>query len=140
MSPVVEFVSPVVAFRELFVDVKVGTQIEAHPVFTLHRDPAVVPPFYLVGEAGSIRHRTGPAYSPARASLTAVALTDREAADMYLAASELLHRLRPGTRDGVGIFMVFDETGLQQPFQDPDTEWWRAFGVFDLVLADRLLT
>lgn len=136
----IDVISPVVAFRELFVEVKAGTWIEDYAVRTLHRDPDDVPPFFLVGEAGSIRHRTGPAYAPARASLTAFDYTDRGAVDMYLAASQLLHRLRPGIRDGVGIFKVFDETGVQQPFQDPDTEWWRAFGVFDLVLVDQPIT
>jgi hypothetical protein len=134
------FVSPVVAFRDLLLDLATDTQLEGIPVRTVKRDPGDEPPFLLVAEGGGIRHRTGPAYAPARASLTAFHMTDREAADLYLAASELLHRLRPGIRDGVGIFKVFDETGLQQPFQDPDTGWWRAFGVFDLVLVDRLIT
>jgi hypothetical protein len=136
----IEVVSPIVAFRQLLLDLAPGTQLESLPILTVKRDPGVTPPFLLVAEAGSIRHRTGPAYAPARASLTAYEYTDRGAAELYLVASELLHRLRPGIRDGVGIFKVFDETGLQQPFQDPDTEWWRAFGVFDLVLVDRLIT
>lgn len=136
----IEFVSPVVAFRELLVDVAAGTQIDGIAVRTVHRDPEDVPPLFLVSEAGGIRHRTGPAYAPARVSLTALHYTDREAVDMYLVASQLLHRLRPGIRDGVGIFKVFDETGVQQPVKDPDAEWWRAFGVWDLVLVDRPIT
>lgn len=136
----IDFVSPAVAFRDLLEELATGTQIAGIPVRTVHRDEGDRPPLFLVAEAGGIRHRTGPAYAPARVSLSAFHDTDREAADMYLVASQLLHRLRPGIRAGVGIFKVFDETGLQQPFKDPDTGWWRAFGVFDLVLVDRVIT
>lgn len=134
-----DVVSPIVALRALLLELEVGTDIEGIPVVSVSRDEGMVPPFFLVAEAGSIRHRTGPAYAPARARLEAVHLTDREAVDMYLVASERLHRFGPAVRDGVGIFKVFDETGPQQPFQDPDTSWWRAFGVLDLVLLDRVV-
>ncbi len=133
------YVDSVAAFRDALLALAPGTAIAAVPVRTkrLEGEP---PPFIHVGEGGAIHHRTGPVYNPARVNLSAWALDEDQSVEMYLTAAQLLHRLGPLIRNGIGIFKIFEETGLQQPFEDPDTGWWRAFGVFDLVMVDRIVT
>jgi hypothetical protein len=131
-------VDSVAAFRDVLIDRIPGSSIEAVPVRTQHKE-GEAPPFILLAEGGSIRHPSVPLYAPARVSLEAWALDEDAAVEMYLAAAQLLHRLGPLVKNGVGIFRIFEETGLQQPFEDPDTGWWRAFGVFDLTMVDQIL-
>jgi hypothetical protein len=132
-------VDPVATFREVLLGLVPATVLAAVPVVT-KRAPNQAPPFIHVGEGGTIHHRTGPVYNPARVNLTAWALDEDQAVLFYLTAAQLLHRFGPVVKSDVGIFRIFEETGLQQPFEDPDTDWWRAFGVFDLVMVDRLVT
>ena len=132
----VTFVDPVAAFREALLAMAPTTALAGIPV-TTKSQVGESPPFIRLSEGGAIRHRTGPAYKPARVNFSAWALDEGQAVELYLTASQLLHRAGPVVRNGAGIFRIFDETGLQQPFEDPDTGWWRAFGVFDLVMVDR---
>ena len=116
-----------------------GTQIEAVPVRASVREDGDEPPFFVMAEGGELAHPTLPLLQPARVELTSWGLTEGQAVTNWRVARALLHRSGPVVIDGVGMFKAFDETGLQRPFQDPDTEWWRAFGVFDLHLVDRVL-
>jgi hypothetical protein len=133
------FVDPVAALRDALLALAPSTALAAIPVRTEHLE-AEAPPFFLVGEAGAIHHRTGPVYNPARINLSAWALDQDQAVEMYLTAAALLHRYGPVVRNGIGIFRIFEETGLQQPFADPDTGWFRAFGAFDMVMVDRIVS
>lgn len=132
-------VDPLAAFRDRLLALAPATALAGVPISTKRQD-GESPPFVRLSEGGAIRHRTGPAYQPARVNFSAWALDEGQAVELYLTASNLLHRYGPSLVDGIGIFKIFDETGLQQPFEDPDTGWWRAFGVFDLVMVDRVLT
>ncbi len=134
----IEIVDPVAALREVLLELVPTTALADVPVRT-KRQEGEAPPFILLGEGGTLHHRTGPVYNPARVNLSAWALDDDQAVEMYLTAAQLLHRLGPLVRSGVGIFRIYEETGLQQPFEDPGTGWWRAFGVFDLVMVDRIV-
>ena len=135
----VTIVDPVAALREILLERAIGTSLADVPVHTRRQD-AEPPPFILVGEGGLVHHRSAPVYNPARVGFTAWTLTEEQAVELYLTAAQLLHRYGPVVREGVGVFRIFEETGMQQPFPDPDTGWWRAFGVFDLVMVDRIVT
>ena len=132
------FVDTVAAARDVLLSRIPGSSIEAVPVRTQH-EQGEAPPFILVAEGGAIRLPSVPLYAPARANLEAWGLDEDQAVEIYLTAAQLLHRLGPLVINGVGIFRIFEETGLQQPFLDPDTGWWRAFGVFDLTMVDQIL-
>ena len=134
------FVDPLAAFREALLALAPTTALADVPIRANERHDGDAPPFVVIAEGGAIRHRTGPAYAPARVNLSAWGNDADQAVELYLTASQLLHRYGPVVRSGAGIFRIFDETGLQQPFEDPDTGWWRAFGVFDLVMVDRPVT
>jgi hypothetical protein len=103
------------------------------------------PPYTLLGEGGDIRPRgNAPVLNPARVGCRVFDLTDGGAARRYREISALLHRFGPArvelaAEDGgsVGIWKVFDETGVQAPLQEPETGWWVASGVFDLYMTDR---
>jgi hypothetical protein len=131
------FVDPLAAFRESLLALAPSTALASVAVRTNVKHADDVPPFVVIAEGGAIRHRTGPAYAPARVNFSAWGIDADQAVELYLTASQLLHRLGPLVRNGAGIFRIYDETGVQQPFEDPDTGWWRAFGVFDLVMVDR---
>ena len=133
-------IDPVATFRELLLELAPLTILGDLPVRTNARHDGDTPPYIVVSEGGAIHHRTGPAYAPARVNLSAWGIDADQAVEIYLTAAQLMHRLGPLVRNGVGIFKIFEETGLQQPFEDPDTGWWRAFGVFDLVMVDRLVS
>lgn len=130
---------PVALLRTILLEVVEDTQLAGMPIVSNVREDGQEPPFLVLAEAGSVPHPTLPLFQPARVSLTTWALTDGAAAEAYRVASSLLHRNGPFVRDDVGVFRIFDETGLQQPIKDPDTGWWRAFGVFDLHMVDRVL-
>ena len=132
------FVDTVAALRDVLLDRMAGSSIEAVPVRTKHKE-GETPPFILLGEGGSIRLPSVPLYAPARVQLESWGLDEDQAVEIYLTAAQLLHRLGPVVINGVGIFRIFEETGLQPPFVDPDTGWWRAFGVFDLTMVDQIL-
>ena len=134
------YVDPVAAFRDALLELAPATALANVAVRTNDRHDDDAPPFVVVSEGGAIHHRTGPAYVPARVNLSAWGIDADQAVELYLTAAQLLHRLGPLVRNGIGIFKIFEETGLQQPFEDPDTGWWRAFGVFDLVMVDRIVT
>ena len=136
----VTFVDPLAAFRDALVALAPTTALAGIALRTNAMHAGDVPPFVVIAEGGAIRHRTGPAYAPARVNFSAWGIDADQAVELYLTASQLLHRYGPVVRSGAGIFRIFDETGLQQPFEDPDTGWWRAFGVFDLVMVDRPVT
>lgn len=131
------YVDPVAAFRDALLALAPATAIDGVPVRTNERHAGDVPPYFVLAEGGDIQHRTAPVYNPARVNLSAWALDADQAVDLYRTASQLVHRTGPFIRNGAGVFRIFAETGLQQPFEDPDTGWWRAFGVFDLVMVDR---
>lgn len=103
-----------------------------------------VPPYGLLQEAGGQRARNAPVVNPARVSVRIYDTDDGAAARRYRRLSALLHGFGPvivelDEADGgsVGVWRVFDETGVQAPVQEPDTGWWVAGGVFDLFMADR---
>jgi len=133
------YVDSLASFRDVLLERVPGTALAAVTVRANARHADDLPPFIVVSEGGALHHRTGPAYNPARVNFTAWALDADGAVEMYLTAAQLLHRLGPLVKNGAGIFRVFEETGLQQPFEDPDTSWWRAFGVFDLVMVDQIM-
>ncbi len=134
------YVDPLAAFRDALLALAPATVLASVPVRTNKFHDGDVPPFVVVSEGGAIHHRTGPAYAPARVNLSAFGLDADQAVELYLTAAQLLHRFGPVIRNGAGIFRIFEETGLQQPFEDPGTGWWRAFGAFDLVMVDRIVT
>lgn len=120
-----------------------GTALADVAVRTNERDAGDVPPFVILAQGGDVRIRSGGAYAPARVSLSLTAATDYEAAALWRLASRLLHGWGPVNVDvdvdRVGIWRIFDETGLQRPVKEPDTGWWRAFGVFDITMTDRAI-
>ena len=132
------FVDTVASLRDVLLDRIPGSSIEAVGVRT-KRQEGEPPPFILLVEGGAIRLPSVPLYAPARVDLEAWGLDEEQAVEIYLTAAQLLHRLGPLVINGVGIFRIFEETGLQHPFVDPDTGWWRAFGVFDLMMVDQIL-
>jgi hypothetical protein len=132
------YVDTVAAFRDVLIDRLAGSSIETVPVRTQHKE-GEAPPFILLAEGGSIRHPRVPLYAPARVNFEAWALDEDAAVAIYMTAAQFMHRLGVVIKNGVAIFQCFEETGLQQPFPDPDTGWWRAFGVFDLTMVDQIL-
>jgi hypothetical protein len=131
------YVDPVAAFRDALLALAPATAIAGVAVRTNQRHDGDVPPYFVVSEGGDLQHRTAAVYNPARVNVSAYGLDADQAVDLFRTASQLVHRTGPLIRNGVGIFRIFAETGLQQPLEDPDTGWWRAFGVFDLVMVDR---
>ena len=133
---------PVATLRAVLIPRAVGTDLEGLPIRS-KREEGDAPPFLVAREAGDLHHRSVGALLPARVNLSVVALDEDQAAALWRLASALLHRLGPliVAVDGadVGVWRIHDETGLQQPVQEPDTLWWRAFGVFDLTMADRAI-
>lgn len=129
----------VAVLRDLLLDL-VAADGPASPLtgwdLTSDSTPGQLPAIAL-GDAGWVRDADLGAFNPARVSLRAFAETEEQAAAGYRAASDYLHRVRNLTRAGVGIFEITDETG-PQPVPDPSTRWALAFGVLDLVVADRL--
>ena len=134
------YVDPVAAFRDALLALAPATAIDGVLIRTNKRHDGDAPPYLVVGEAGDIQHRTAAVYNPARVNLSVWGADADQAVDLYRTASQLVHRTGPFIRNGMGIFRIFAETGLQQPLEDPDTGWWRAFGVFDLVMVDRPVT
>jgi hypothetical protein len=131
------YADPVAAFRDALLALAPATAIAGVDVRTNKRHGGDSPPYFIVSEGGDIQHRTAAVYNPARVNVSAYGLNADQAVDLFRTASQLVHRTGPLIRNGVGIFRIFAETGLQQPLEDPDTGWWRAFGVFDLVMVDR---
>ncbi len=114
------------------------------PVIRSRRAPGDVPPFTLLRDAGELRARHAPVRRPARVSAQLFGLDEADAARRYRRFSDLVHGYGPAIveledEDGgdVGVWKVFDETGVQAPLQEPDTGWWVAGGVFDLYMTDR---
>jgi hypothetical protein len=135
----VDVIDPVVFLRDWYLELALGTPLEGVAIWTLKREPETLPPYLILAEAGDVRHPAGPAFAPARVELSAWHYTDREVATLFRTAIALVHR-RHVVLGGIGCFMARSETGLQRPFEDPDTGWWRGFGVIDLVLLDQLIT
>lgn len=134
----VEMPDPVAIIRGVLVSRQPGSPIAGVPVRD-EREEGDEPPFILLAQAGALRHRSVGALLPARVSLTGVGATPGAAAVLYRTASDLLHRLGPIHEGTAGIWRIYDETGQQRPVQEPDTAWWRSFGVFDLYMADRAI-
>ena len=130
----------VVAFaRDLLLEFAPGTPLADAVIRADRLEAGDEPPAVLLGDSGALRHHTLPAFRPARLTVRTFGQSEEEAAALYRAVSDLLHRLGPLVRGGVGLWAAFDETG-PQPSIDPDTRWPIAFGVFDLHVADRVLT
>jgi hypothetical protein len=135
---------PLEVFRAVLIARAVDTSLEEIPVRSNERDQDDVPPLLIASEAGALRHASVGAFMPARVGLSGYATTESGAAALYRTASDGLHRVGPlrisipdfGT---VGVWRIYDETGMQRPVLDPDTGWWRAFGVFDIYMADRAI-
>ena len=136
-APLVASPDPVAVLRAILLARLEATGQTAVTVVGNVRSAGVEPPFYVLSEAGALRARGPGAYSPARVGLSAWAATEDAAAAAYRLASDLLHRQGPLVVDGAGVWKIFDETGLQRPLPDPDSDWWSASGVFDLVMTDR---
>ena len=134
------YVDPVAAFRDALLALAPWTAIAGVVIRTNKRHDGDSPPYFVASDGWALQHRTAPVFNPARVNFSAWGFDADQAVDLYLTASQLVHRTGPVIRNGAGIFRIFAETGLQQPFEDPDTGWWRAFGVFDLVMVDRIVT
>lgn len=134
---------PVKVLRAILLARAAGTDLENVPFRSNDRDAGDEPPFGVVSQAGDGRIRSGGALLPARVSVSITAVTDYDAAALWRLASALLHGWGPVVvevdGDQVGVWKVFDETGLQRPVKEPDTGWWRAFGVFDVAMTDRAI-
>lgn len=130
---------PVAVLRSILLARLAATGQTVVPVVANVREAGGQVPFYVLSEAGALRARGPGAYGPARVGLAAWAATEDAAAAAYRLASDLLHRQGPLVVDGAGVWKVFDETGLQRPLPDPDSDWWSAQGVFDLVMTDRAI-
>jgi len=136
-APLVASPDPVAVLRAVLLARMEVTAQAIVPVVANVREAGGTPPFYVLTEAGALRARSTGVLSPARVGLAAWALTEDAAAAAYRLASDLLHRVGPVTVDGCGVWRIYDETGLQGALPDPDSSWWRASGVFDLVMTDR---
>jgi hypothetical protein len=136
-APLVASPDPVAVLRTILLERLTRTGQTVVHVVGSAREPGIEPPFYVAAEAGAIHETSAPVLNPARVTLTAWALTEDDAAAAYRLAIDLLHRQGPLVVDGVGVWKVKDETGLQGALPDPDSSWWRASGVFDLVMTDR---
>jgi hypothetical protein len=132
---------PVGLARAALLAAATGTALAGVPIVSNKREEAVDPPYLTLSEGGDVHAGTLHAYSPARVSITAVAATDGAAAALCRLALLLLNNHAPATYTVDGVLLELggaaDETGVQQPVQEPDTSWWRAFGVIDLWMADR---
>lgn len=135
------YASPPILARAVLADCAAGTAIAGVPVMTNDRDPGDAPPYIVLAEGGDLHFGTLQANNPARVQITGVATTDVAAAALCRAALMLLHDHGPAqfTVDGLVLqfFGAGDETGVQQPLREPETLWWRAFGVIDIWMADR---
>lgn len=133
---------PIAVLRAVLLGLVVDTDLEGLAIRDARED-GDSPPYVVLGEAGDRRLRSGGALWPARVEASLTAATKGEAAIKWRLLSALLHRHGPVTLtvdgDRVGVWKVFDETGLQGPVQEPDTAWWRAFGVFDVYMTDRAI-
>lgn len=133
---------PVATFDAVLIARAVGTALENVPIRS-DRAEGDEPPFAIATDGGWARARGAGALLPARVNLSVTAATDDQAAALWRLASALLHNWGPVTVDvdgaQVGVWKVFDETGPQRPVQEPDTGWWRVFGVFDLTMTDRAI-
>jgi hypothetical protein len=133
---------PIAVLRAILLDRVVGTDLAGVAVRDA-REEGDAPPYVVLNEGGDSRLRAGGALWPARVTLSVTAESKGQAAVLWRLASAALHRHGPErlTVDGdqVGVWRIFDETGLQGPVQEPDTSWWRAFGVFDVYMADRAI-
>lgn len=116
------------------------------PVPTLHsrREPGQAPPFALLRDAGERRARNAPVLSPARVSVQVFDETDvgaarrlRRFAGLLQGFGPVIVELDPADGGTVGVWRIFDETGVQEPLQEPVTNWWVARGTFDLYMTDR---
>jgi hypothetical protein len=125
--------------RDLLVELSTGTALEDAVIRADRLEAGDEPPAVLLGEAGSIRSKTLPAFLPARISVKTFGSDEEEASSLWRAVSDLLHRAGPLVRDGVAMWAAFDETG-PQPTTDPDTRWPMVFGVFNLHVADRAIS
>jgi hypothetical protein len=135
---------PIEVFRAVLIARAVDTTLEDVPIRSNERDQDDEPPYLIASEAGSLRHTSVGAFLPTRVGLSGYATTESGAAALYRTASDVLHRagpLRISIPDfgSAGVWRIYDETGLQRPVRDPDTGWWRAFGVFDMHMADRAI-
>lgn len=141
MSTLVAVADPVAAFRAVLVARAAATG-ETLGTVRSHRHDGDEPPYVLLREAGAPRERNAPVMNPARVAIQVFELDEAAAAAGYRRISALAHRAGPMTVDldddgSVGVWKVFDETGVQTPVKDPDTGWWIAGGVFDLYMTDR---
>lgn len=143
MSPVAVLPDVVATFRAVLV-ARAAAEGDAPSVIRSRRGEGDEPPYALLRDAGEVRERNAPVLSPARVGVQVFDLTDVAAARRYRRYSALLHGFGPtvvelDAEDGgdVGVWRIYDETGVQQPLQEPDTGWWVASGVFDLYMTDR---
>lgn len=135
------FLSPTILARAALADVATGTALAGVPVLTNERDEGDAPPYIVLNEAGDLHSGNLQANNPARVGITGVAMTDVAAAALCRTALMLLHE-HPGASYTIdelvySLHGAGNETGVQQPLREPDTLWWRAFGVIDIWMADR---
>jgi len=139
---VIEVPDPVATLRAVLISRVVDTDLEDVQIKDARQD-GDEPPFGILAEGGDTRARSGGAMLPSRVSLSLTAVTAGQAARLWRLASAALHGAGPirilVDGEWVGVWRIFDETGLQRPVQEPDTAWWRAFGVFDVYMADRAI-
>lgn len=138
------YLSPTILARAALADVASGTAIAGVVVMTNEREEADTPPYILLSEGGDLHRGTLHANNPARVQITGVAVTDVAAVALCRTALALLHDHVRASYMIDGLAYQFhgaaNETGVQQPLREPDTGWWRAFGVIDIWMADRATT
>lgn len=144
MTTVVAIAPDTVAVFRALLLARAADAGDTAPVISSRRDPGVVPPFSLVRDAGERRARNAPVLNPARVAVQVFDETDTGAARRLRRIVGLLHGFGPAIveledADGgsVGVFRIFDETGVSEPLQEPVTNWWVARGTFALYMTDR---
>lgn len=135
------FLSPTILARAALADVSAGTAIAGVVVMTNEREEGDTAPYILLSEGGDLHAGTLQANNPARVQITGVAATDVAAVALCRTALALLHDHGPASYTIDGLAYKFhgaaNETGVQQPLPEPETTWWRAFGVIDIWMPDR---
>lgn len=134
---------PVATLRSLFLARAAAAGDDA-PVLRSTHAAGEEPPFALLRDAGDSHERNAPVLNPARVSVSQYELTSAAAARRLRRLAALVHGFGPTTveleeEDGgtVLVFKVFNETGVQEPVQEPDTNWWVATAAFDVHMTDR---
>lgn len=115
-----------------------GTALERVDVVAYDDDGRHAPPFVLLEEAGAVRLDGAAFYQPYRVAWTVWARTNREAAALSRALTDIVHGAdRAWGADGVGFAHAAEEVG---PQPGPEGRWPARTGVVALYAPDRAIT